>query len=331
MKLKFLLATLLLIPGVFGVFDVAENGVTPPFLPGDIASPGILLRSFSSKEIIHDIHVRVDVTNLESGEKLSTLQYVPEDGMLRLPLLPVRHEIMLRVDDIATIGKDYYFKGDIDASVQSTVYLLPVGSVRGVVTDDDGRLIPGVSVRPDCSSSAGDIATMRTDDAGSFNFEWLPVGSCTIIAWDDDMRGSMDVSLEGGSLVPVTVVLDQRLRSSGNIWPIVLFVIIIVILFGVFSRKFLKRNAPEPSAQKRVLTSRQEDVMRTLSPKERDVVELIHQHEGRISQATIKNDLAIPKTSLVRILMALELKKVVRIEKVGRQRKVYFTDWFKER
>lgn len=79
---------------------------------------------------------------------------------------------------------------------------------------------------------------------------------------------------------------------------------------------------------KEELNPRARDIMKTLNEKEQKVVAFILENNNKSTQASIRNGTGIPKTTLVRIFQSLEAKKVIKIEVIGKLKKIEFTDWF---
>lgn len=69
-------------------------------------------------------------------------------------------------------------------------------------------------------------------------------------------------------------------------------------------------------------------IMKTLDTKEKSIVEYILENNNSVSQANIRHSLGIPRTTLSRMLMSLEKKKIIKIEKLGKMVKISFTDFF---
>ena len=84
-----------------------------------------------------------------------------------------------------------------------------------------------------------------------------------------------------------------------------------------------KHGKPKHEVSKRAL-----DIMKTLSEKELMVVNFLLQNKNIGTQAQIKNNTGIPKTTLIRVLDSLKNKKVVEIEVIGKLKKVKLTSWF---
>ena len=91
-------------------------------------------------------------------------------------------------------------------------------------------------------------------------------------------------------------------------------------------QKEIKDDSAQTSSE---LNPRARDIMKTLNEKEKRVVDFMLTQEGyRSTQASVRNDTGIPKTSLVRIFASLEAKKVIKIESIGKLKKIEFTSWF---
>ncbi|MCH8818859.1 MAG: Lrp/AsnC family transcriptional regulator, partial [Acidobacteria bacterium] len=83
-----------------------------------------------------------------------------------------------------------------------------------------------------------------------------------------------------------------------------------------------------------------EDIITTLGTKEGQVINFLLEEqkkyvdEGKnaknfyVSQATIIRGLQMPKTSMTRVLESLKNKNIINIEKIGKLKKISFTEWF---
>ena len=70
---------------------------------------------------------------------------------------------------------------------------------------------------------------------------------------------------------------------------------------------------------------------RTLPVRERAVVGLLLGNGNASSQNIIKQKTGIPRTTLIRVLDALEAKKIITTESMGKLKKVRLTPWFLEK
>ena len=68
--------------------------------------------------------------------------------------------------------------------------------------------------------------------------------------------------------------------------------------------------------------------MKTLKDRERKVVEFLLENENKSTQSKIRYETTIPKTSLIRIFESLENKNIIKIERVGKLKKIELTEWF---
>jgi hypothetical protein len=86
------------------------------------------------------------------------------------------------------------------------------GGVRGVVRDDTGGVLPGVTVEAESPARIGGAAATVTDGQGAYRFENLPVGTYTITF---TMAGFAIVKNEGIRVeVGRSIELDQALKVS---------------------------------------------------------------------------------------------------------------------
>jgi len=76
------------------------------------------------------------------------------------------------------------------------------------------------------------------------------------------------------------------------------------------------------------LNPRARDIMNTLNEREKKIVEFLLEQGNKSTQASIRNETSIPKTSLARAFQSLEAKKVVKVDTIGKLKKVELTDWF---
>jgi uncharacterized membrane protein len=89
-----------------------------------------------------------------------------------------------------------------------------------------------------------------------------------------------------------------------------------------------EQRVEEKKEEKEELNPRARDIMKTLNEREQQVVQFLLQHENASTQATLRNNTGIPKTTLVRVFQSLESKKIIFIEKIGKMKKIVITPWF---
>ncbi|MFO8015622.1 MAG: hypothetical protein R6U32_00810 [Candidatus Woesearchaeota archaeon] len=84
----------------------------------------------------------------------------------------------------------------------------------------------------------------------------------------------------------------------------------------------------ESGGKQEELNPRARDIIKTLNAREKEVVDFLLAHNMKSTQAAIRNDTGIPKTSLARIFQSLESKNVIKVETIGKLKKIEITDWF---
>ncbi|NYT02963.1 MAG: helix-turn-helix domain-containing protein [Methanosarcinales archaeon] len=88
-------------------------------------------------------------------------------------------------------------------------------------------------------------------------------------------------------------------------------------------------RAPLSGTEKIEITSEMAAVMETLTPRERKVIKAVIESNGRITQAEIRYQTGIPKSSLTGILLSLERRKLVTKRGWGRTNVVELSEWFR--
>jgi len=316
----------------FEIGDVFD--ISPPTVPDDKErfSLNLILKEYNTKNIIGDIHVNINRIDLVSKKEINTLQYVDKNGILRLMLKPGSYDITLKIDDLTTSGKDYFIKfaKEVSGNEEQIIYLFPIGSVRGIVYDNKKNIVSSAVIRIDCVGEYGDYEEKNTDDSGSFSFYWLPAGSCKISAISDDEVGYEQIILSKGELKNIEITLNKRLSSKSKIYFGIAIIIFLILIYFILSKKIKKyyiiKETPKKDASG--LTSRQDDIIKTLKEKENDIVDFLLKNNNESASSKIRYGLGIPKTSLSRVLLGLELKNIIKIEKIGKLKKVKLTEWF---
>ena len=339
------------------VFTAEESIVAPPSPPEEeeeIAEKLDVvfeLNDYDSKSLISDIHVNVEIMDKENNKASNTLKYVGNDGIVRLRLYKGRYDISLKVDKVDTNGRDYFirFDQDVEGDIVRSVYLFSIGSVRGNVNDVKGKAVKGAQIKFECSGNYGEKVNKVSDEFGSFSSYWLPIGSCRVSAMHDYKVGYKDVEIKKGELNDIEITLSRGVISGFNSGTLI-FMVVIVFIVTLFGIKYVNKKDKKRAVEKKVeekkeepivegkkevneiggkeLSSRTRDVMKTLKEKEIKVVNFLLGNNYKSTQAKIRYSTGIPKTSLARILLALELKKIIKIEKIGKLKKVELTAWF---
>jgi len=286
------------------------------------------------------------------GDEYST--YV-DDGLLELDLEKGKYDLELKVDDTKTLSIDYYLLYELVVKEDTTtkIYLTPVGSVRGFVKDSLDNIVPEADLKFDCPNHPKDLP-VETDEFGFFKVDNIAVGNSDILASYGKAVGMVDVQVEKGEITEVTINLDKSLlqESPRNIYAFMggfLIVLFILLLLYVYQRTVDKKQSqPKVNAKQKVNTKNDLDkdnngknnndknkvtdhintILTTLNAKEKAVVEYLLANNNQTSQAKIRHNTGLPRTTLSRLLQGLEGKKIIFIEKHGKMVKVGLTDFF---
>ena len=348
-------------------FEV-ESVIVPPGPPEegkevtDKFTVTLELKDYVTKELINDTHVNLDLVDKSTNEMVNTLKYVGGDGVVELRLYEGMYDVVLKVDKIDTGGRDYYIKFDqnVEGDMTRTVYLFYVGSVIGNVYGKEDNALVGAEVKFECGGDYGETINVMTDNFGSYNSFWLPVGSCRVSAIHGGKVDYEDIDVKKGEMNNVDITLSKGVVSGFNS-SVVLILLILFFAVSILAvnyirikqkskvkvKKEVKKHEKKEEAKKSVgvsktedvketkkeeeghkLSSRTRDVMSTLGEKEKKVVDSVLGNGNKSTQAKIRNSTGIPKTSLARLFVSLEAKKIIKIERIGKLKKIELTDWF---
>lgn len=85
----------------------------------------------------------------------------------------------------------------------------------------------------------------------------------------------------------------------------------------------------EEKGEKIEITSEMAAVMETLTERERSVMDALIDHRGRMTQAEIRYEIGIPKSSLTGIIISLERRKIVTKKEWGRTNVIELSERFR--
>lgn len=358
------------LPTTQGFEDMA---LTPPQPPtsanGSIpVEVNMELRSYDTRELITDVHVLVELVPFGSKANISTLAYVGQQGQIHLRVDAGEYELALRADNAKTYGSDYFSQSKYQfySNANKTVYLLSVGSLRGMVYSKGGMIVSGASVKADCGAVYSKPVEMITDSYGSYKFDDLRAGPCKLSAVMGNQTGNSDVEIRQGEIADSKITLEGTIEkeakadeNSFNYAYLLVGIAIIAAIaaeyyFGIYvpnnkKEKIAKQAAkPKTELRKKVVEEKKApiehhevkqthgiampkkapDILKTLGENECKIINLLCESGGHSTQAKIKNTLFIPKTTLARLFKSLEKKNIVEIKKSGRLKRVELTKWF---
>jgi hypothetical protein len=76
------------------------------------------------------------------------------------------------------------------------------------------------------------------------------------------------------------------------------------------------------------VSSEMATVMKTLTPRERSILETLIRHDGRMTQMEMRYETGSPKSSLSMILISLEKRKLITKREWGRTNVIELSEWF---
>ena len=315
----------------------------------------ITFKDISTDTVINGIPASITFSNLDLGTKTTITRFLDPDGANRFELRAGNWEIDVLADDQKTPEIDYYGKSIflIENNVfvtNKTVYVNPTGSIQGYVIDRSQNRIKDADLQFKCKANGPFTYPAKTDQFGSFDLDVAPVGTCKISAAYQGKVGEEEIKIDHGKPTNAIVNLDNALVSQQVSWvSIIIGAALGIAAAGAFSYLHFKKRhgtakskAKEPEQVKQELTAevieekrppeelnpRARDIIATLKENEQAVVKFLLANENASTQAKLRNATGIPKTTLARIFQALEEKKVLSVEKIGKMKKVVLTEWF---
>lgn len=198
-------------------------------------------------------------------------------------------------------------------------------TVKGVVLDGLDNLVGFAEIKFDCMEGS-----FTADKFGTFSVSNVPSGPCRVFAAFRDGGGFELVDIQSNQTTYVELKLDKTIvnlpKQRNYLLPVLLFVVFVLI---VLAYKFWKKEKRlEKVVKAESHSARILDILKTLKPKERSVVEFLLQSKNECSQSRIRHSTGLARTSLARCLTDLEGKNIVAVERLGKLVKVRLTDWF---
>ena len=304
----------------------------------------LTLKQAEGNKEIKDVLVNIIVVEKESKEERVISSFI-RSNPITLRLEQGNYLLKFQIDDLKTPGKDYYAEQEIalDKSLDQEIIAFSVGSVKGVVYDTLNNLVSEALLKVECSKEYGEKFPEETDRVGSFSITYAPLGECVITATANRAVGSGKVTVEKGVSHTLEIRLNRAVISEGgNGWIIFWSIVIIVLLGGAgwFGWKYWQKRPKivhmplsqekkqEEQQSEEKISKRTQDILNTLNEKEKKVVMFLLNHQHTSTQAKIRYESGIPKTTLVRIFISLQNKKIISIETMGKLKKIKLTNWF---
>ena len=106
------------------------------------------------------------------------------------------------------------------------------------------------------------------------------------------------------------------------------FIIVLVKLKRREDVRHAEAEEPQATTGKLETTAEMARVMETLTDRERAIVNALIKHNGEMTQADLRYETEIPKSSLTGILRTLERRKIITKKEWGRTNVIELSEWF---
>jgi len=338
------------------------SAAAPPGIPQGDYIVRIYAQDLSTSEYLADAPVQVYSRQANSQPYTVVSAKTRPDGQFTIYLDKGGWRIVADMDDPATPGKDLVAANDMNVTGDSnlTMVFQEVGSISGDVRDEENRTIDSADIHLDCVNSAYSPDELNDNpkvSKGAFFIKYVPSGACRVTFSAGDVSKTFDINLRKGEHGQLNVVLK---REPFLPEPYLFALAAIALLLFASAIYYVARRpeakappeqpaqpwpppaeekpeglephaapAPPPSVQPLSKTKKVLDVMKTLSPREREIVELLLENEGRMKQSRICARLLVPKTTLSRTVRSLEARNIVALKPTGKTNMIELTDWFK--
>lgn len=207
-------------------------------------------------------------------------------------------------------------------------------TVKGIVLDSLDNLVSYADLKLDCLEG-----NFTADKFGSFSIKDVPAGSCRIFANYNDAIGVEKINIEPNQTLDLEIKLDKTIvnlpkkTDYGLIAILVLILLVIIFFIWYFKlfkkiKKLEKEEKKEKKEIKELKGERVKDITKTLNSKEKKIIGFLLENNNQSSQAKVRHNTGIPRTTLARSLKNLEAKNIVSTQKIGKMVKIKLTDWF---
>jgi len=343
---------------IAAAFLISVSSAAPPGIPQGDYIIRIYAQDLTTSEYLPNASVQVYTRATNSQDYTLVSARTRYDGMLITYLDKGSWRILADMDDPSTPGKDLVALNEINVTGDSnlTMAFQEAGSLSGDVRDEQNTTIDSADIHIDCVNSAYSPDELNDNPKvsnGAFFVKYVPTGACRVTFTAEGVSKTYDINLKKGEDGHLSVVLARGAFFQD---PLIIGIAIVVLLLLASAVYYITRRpnekpSPEPPAQTAqplveerfkpaetpaapptqplAKTKKVLDVMKTLNPREREIVELLLENEGRMKQSKICARLLIPKTTLSRTVRSLEARNIVVLKATGKTNMVELTDWFK--
>lgn len=159
-------------------------------------------------------------------------------------------------------------------------------------------------------------------------------------------NGSFIIDVQGYDVENhmTTIEYQQPLKDSAGVHEVgttdsdfgylllIIALAVLVLALGIVVVRMKRKDHFEGTAdvkeEKIEVTPEIERVMETLTDRERAIVNALLKHNGEMTQADLRYETEIPKSSLTGILRTLERRKIIVKKEWGRTNMIELSEWF---
>ncbi len=275
----------------------------------------------------------------------ATILATRENGSATLYSRQKRLAVRFVRDDPVTPAEDEAWTGELDLEqwAGEPIILQPMAYLAGRVDGADGKAAAGALIELVCDNGYG--RSWNASASGAFELDGLRPGACVLSASEGGLVARQDVVLRKGELTYAILELGENgllLALYGLAGLAAL-----ALLWSAARRWRTERTGrPQRSAhadakrkssrhgqagrEQRLASQRQNDLMATLWPEERKIMEyLLKNAPAVVKAAKLRRELLIPKTSFWRLMLALERKQMLVVKKDGSRSFISLHEFFR--
>ncbi len=206
--------------------------------------------AYNVKFVLYDVYNNSEIkadqavikATFREDSSLREFRFEEHNGTVSPVVFSLREgkwEFYITADDYSSPVLDYQIihSTEVEGPLTQRLFLLRVGTVKGIVKDKAGKLVSGAQVKFECSREDF-VGQLKTDLFGSFSSSVVPAGKCRVFASYQNSAGVNEVLVEKGEVSEVEVFLDEEVVGGEIRFYIILIGIVVagIIFMYIFFR-----------------------------------------------------------------------------------------------
>ena len=304
----------------------------PPIPAGDYISV-LEIRDVTNALPMANSTVRFTLTKGNESEVLT--ERTGENGVVVIFVDEGNWDVQAEIDYPETAGSDFLGRMTMGFfnDTNKTFPLQPVGTVYGEVMYKDSPIAANLTLS--CISSAYDPNELNRNllhtPTGFFSLR-VPAGGCTISAETAAGTGFASASVgKGGAEEAKIPVGEMQAPLPGFNLAVAAglsaFLLLIWLLRMNRSKAEAEKKKQRPEAAGKKKAVKEIRMPAGLNAREKKVVRVIIEKDGKAKQSLIYRETLIPKTSLARVIQSLEERGIVNVHPFGKTRIIELREW----